>query len=107
MNNIVYTAQIVGIISFILIIIIKTTIAITIKKWPISEEQKIDRLVAIILWMMIYFVFLLVLRSLSFFNIGTLDQLRIISGYATVIPLIGVIAQLFFQKKLEEVKDGK
>jgi len=95
-------AQIVGIIAFSIIIILKTIIAITIKKWKISIERKINVLTAIILWVMIYFIFLLILRVFAFFSIGTVEQLRIISGFATVIPLIAVIYQLYLEKKMDE-----
>lgn len=55
-----------------------------------------------LLWTTIYVLFLFALRAMSLFEVGTQFQLRIISGYSSLIPLLGVSYHLFLVKKLRE-----
>ena len=97
--NIVYLAQLTGVVAIFLLFSLKFWIAIS----PNSSKKTLR---VAILWTSIYIFFLFVLRLLSLFNIGTLDQLRVISGFTSLIPLLAVVIQLFLNKKLdEEVKE--
>lgn len=81
-------AQVVGIVAFTLLILVKLYILSNPKAWA-----KSGRVAA--LWTVVYFLFLYVVRGLSLLNLGTRDELRIVSGYATVLPLLGVLVHLF------------
>lgn len=106
-------SQLVGIVSILLLFVIQFYIAITIKssidlKAPNLVRRllvMIDTLVALILWVAVYVLFLFVARVLSYFQIATLDELRIISGFGSLIPLIGVVTQLYLARKVEN-KEG-
>ena len=99
MNNPVYIAQLVGTISIFFLFCIKFWIAIS----PKSTKRTLR---IAVLWTTIYIFFLFILRLFSLIHLGTQDQLRIVSGYAALIPLVAVIIHLFLQKKLdEEVKE--
>ncbi len=96
--NIAETAQIVGIVSFSLILLIKLYILMSPKAWAKSGR-------AVALWILVYFFFLYALRLLAFFKIGAMDDLRIVSGFATVIPLAGIIAHVFLLRSMPVTSD--
>lgn len=93
--SIVQIAQSIGVVSILLLFGIKFFIVIHTPSW-----QKTGRVA--MLWTTIYVFFLFILRVLSAYDLATLDQLRIISGFSSLIPLIAVITHLFFIKKLDE-----
>lgn len=93
--NIVLITQIIGAITIFILFCLDFWIAIN----PSSTKKTLQ---ISMLWTSIYFFFLFILRVLNLFHLGTLDQLRIISGVTSFIPLIAVVAQLFLQKKLDE-----
>ena len=91
--NIVQISQIVGVVAIFLLFSIKFYIAI-------NKKFSAETLRAAILWTTMYIFFLFILRLFSLLHIGTLDQLRVISGLSSVIPLLGVISQLYLNRKL-------
>lgn len=92
--NIVQIAQIVGIIAIFLIFCLKFYIAVNTYAFLRAGR-------AAILWFTIYVFILFILRGLSIFHIATTDQLRIVSGFGTIIPLLGIVFHLFLSKKIE------
>ena len=92
-------AQLVGLVSFTLLILLEIYILINPKAWAKSGRVAM-------LWIIVYFLFLYVIRGLSFLHIGTIDDLRAISGYATVIPLLGVIIHLFIFRNTPVMSDA-
>ncbi len=91
--NIVQIAQITGIVSFLILITIKLYIVSDSKRFIRSGKTAMA-------WTLIYFYFLIVLRILAFFNVGTLEQLRIVSGFSTLIPLLMVLFELLKKRKV-------
>lgn len=86
-----YIAQLIGTISFFILICIKLYIIASPSAW-----RKFGRVAAT--WFVVYFFFLFILRFISLLGVGTLDQLRIVSGFSTLIPLFGVIAHMILTK---------
>lgn len=100
--TLVQTAQIIGTISILLLFCIKFYIAITIGgSKALSAEQKVKHLIALILWTALYFLSLSVLRLFLLLGIGTIEQLRIVGGFSAVIPLGGVVFNLWIVRKLD------
>lgn len=97
MNNIVYMAQVTGTIAIFIFFCLMFWISIN----P-NSTKKTSKVANF--WASIYVFFLFILRLLNIHHLGTIDQLRIISGFTTLIPLIAVIVNLFLQKKMEEDK---
>lgn len=95
MNNLEEIAQTIGLVSIFLIFILKLYIAVV----P-SAFLRAGR--AAILWFTIYVFFLFTIRFLSYFELATLTDLRIISGFSTLIPLIAIILHLFLGKRVEK-----
>lgn len=93
--NIVLIAQIVGVASIFLLFVLKFWIAI-------DKRSSNQTLRTAILWTSIYIFFLFILRIFSIFNLATQDQLRVVGGFTSIIPLIAVICQLFLQKKMTD-----
>ena len=91
----VQSAQIVGTIAIFLLFCIKFWLAIS----PTTTKKTLR---VAILWTTIYIFFLFVIRFFSLLHIGTLDQLRIISGYTSLIPLTAITVHLFLQKKMDK-----
>lgn len=94
--NIVYTAQIIGIVSVFLLFCLKLYIISTPQAW-VKSGRAAD------LWTSIYVFFLFALRAIQFTGLTTTDELRIISGFTAVIPLAGVIAHLFLLKQTPDL----
>lgn len=92
--NLVEIAQLVGVVSIFLIFCLKLYIGLYLPAFKRAGR-------AAILWFTIYVFFLFVLRGISFLEWATMDQLRIISGFATLIPLVGILTHLFLSKKIE------
>lgn len=92
------TAQTVGIISLLLLFGLEFFIVIHTPSFKKSGRIAM-------LWTVIYVFFLTALRVISFYKLATVDQLRVISGYSTIIPLVAVVIHLFFTKKLNEDTD--
>ncbi len=93
--NQVEIAQIVGVVSILALFSLKFFIVIHTPSFKKSGRIAM-------FWTVMYVFFLTALRLLNVFNLATQDQLRIISGWSTVIPLVAVIIHLFFFKKLNE-----
>lgn len=99
--NIVKIAQTVGVVSILVLFILKFFIVVHTPSWKKSGRVAM-------LWTTIYVFFLFILRVLSTYNLASLEQLRIISGFSSLIPLLAVIIHLFFKKKLDsEVKNAQ
>ncbi len=90
--NEVKIAQLVGIIAFVGFMVIMTIVLAHAREWV-----KYGRIIAA--WLIIYLWFLLLLRIFSFFTIGTREQLTIVSGFATVIPLAAILFNIFLVKR--------
>ncbi len=90
----ILTAQIIGTISIFILFCFKLWIAIN----PLSSRHLLRMA---ILWTTVYIFFLFILRLLSLFNIGTLDGLRVVSGFSALIPLVAVMIHLYLDRKLE------
>lgn len=105
--NIVEAAQITGIISILLLLFVQLYTAITIKAGINLDTRNvvpglmkvIDTLVALIVWACTYWLFLGVLRAFAFYQLFTTEQLRIISGFTTVIPLVACLCHIALLKK--------
>lgn len=87
-------SQIVGTAAIFLLFVIKFYIAVTLKHFLRSGRVAI-------LWTTIYVFFLFVLRLLGLFGIGSIDDLRIISGFSAIIPLIGVLSHLYLSRNMD------
>lgn len=95
--NIVTIAQITGVITIFLLFCLKFYIAV-------SPKSSTKLLRVAILWTSIYIFFLFIIRAISLSGIATLDQLRVISGFASVIPFLAVLAQLWLDSRIEKDK---
>lgn len=95
--NIVEIAQITGVVSIFALFSINFYITVLDYAWRKSGRVAM-------LWTTVYIFFLFFLRGLSQINVGTTDQLRIISGFSSLIPLLAVVIHLFFTKQIEEHK---
>jgi hypothetical protein len=84
--------QIIGTISLLLLFFIQFYMGINK-----SVFQKAGQ--TTLLWTSIYIFFLVFLRLLTLVHIGTTEQLRIISGFTSIIPLFFTLIQLFFTRK--------
>ncbi len=89
----VQIAQLVGLASALLLFALDGFIVIHSPSW-----RKTGRIAS--LWIVIYIFFLTVLRVISYYNLATMEQLRIISGWSTLIPLLAVVSHLFLAKKI-------
>jgi len=96
MNDIVLIAQVTGTISIFILFCLEFYMGVHEKSF-----QKSGRVA--LLWTSIYIFFLFILRVFTIFNIGTLDQLRIISGFSALIPTFMVTVHLFLLKKITQV----
>lgn len=99
MGNTVYIAQIVGTISVLLLFVIKLVIVSNPILWA-----KSGRIAS--LWTIIYVFFLFVLRIFSLFHLADIDSLRLISGYSSLLPLLGVISHLFLFQHAPSMGDS-
>lgn len=97
--NILLISQYVGVISILLLFLIKFYIAVDKQAF-----QKAGRVA--ILWTSIYVFFLFVLRLIQITNIANSNQLRIISGFTTIIPLIATVIQLWFNNNEIKKQEG-
>lgn len=88
-------AQILGVVSVLLIFSLQFFIAI----YP-PAFVRLGR--TTLFWTSVFVFFLFILRLFSLFNLGTVEQLRIVSGFTSPIPLIAVIISLFLGKKVKE-----
>jgi hypothetical protein len=93
--NIVDIAQITGIISFASLLALGYYLMFDNANWKKSGKIAF-------FWVINFLSFLLMLRILSAFSLGTQDQLRIIAGFSSLIPLVAVLTQLFLTKKMDE-----
>ncbi len=93
--NIIYISQIIGTVSIFLLFVLNFYIAVNDKHF-----LRVGRVA--ILWTSIYVFFLFVLRLSNLLGIGTQDQLRVISGFSSLIPLLAVLSHLFLNKKIEQ-----
>jgi hypothetical protein len=92
--NIVEIAQVTGIVSIFLLFCIKFYIAINDKLFYKSGRIAI-------LWTTVYVFFLFLVRVVSFFGGATMDQLRILSGFSSLVPLIAVVAHLWVTRTVD------
>lgn len=95
MNNAAYVAQWVGTISILALFIIKLIIVSNNKAWAKSGRVAV-------LWTTMYVFFLFVLRLVSITGAATTEELRIISGFSAVLPLLGVGSHLLLAESNEE-----
>ena len=95
MNTMVQVAQVVGTIAIFFLFCIKFWLAIN----PTTTRKTLR---VAILWTTVYIFFLFILRLFSLIHIGTIDQLRIVSSYASLIPLVAVIIHLVLEKKIDK-----
>jgi hypothetical protein len=95
MNNLVQIAQAVGVVSILTLFLIKFYIVVVDSAW-----RKSGRIA--MLWTCMYVFFLFTIRLLSYYHIGTLNDIRLISGFSAVIPPIAIILHLFFARKIDE-----
>lgn len=93
--SIVYLAQLVGTITIFLLFALQFYVAVN----PRSSKKLLR---VVILWTTIYILFLFTLRVLSLAHIGTLDQLRVISGFSSLIPFVAVVAHMWLYHKIED-----
>lgn len=92
--SIVHISQIVGTAAIFILFCINFYIGI--------HEESFQRTGKVaILWTTIYFFFLFALRLFSLLGVGTMDELRVISGFASMIPLLAIVSHLFIFKKLQ------
>lgn len=96
--NILIISQIIGTIAVFFLFIIQFWMSINE-----TSFQKSGRV--ILLWTSTYIFFLFVLRVFTLFKIATLDDLRIVSGFSALIPLVAVIIHLLIVKKIEETPE--
>lgn len=96
--NIIYIAQVTGAVSIFLLFAIKLYILISPSAWYKSGRTAV-------LWTTVYVFFLFALRLLQLFGIGTLEELRIVSGFAAVIPAAGVLIHLLLFQQTPPPKD--
>lgn len=92
--NIFYIAQIIGTISILLLFIVIFVIALSPK-----SSKEILRIS--IIWTAIYIFFLFILRLLLIISIGDRNQLSIISGFTSPIPLVAIIIHLLFEREIK------
>lgn len=92
--NIVTIAQIIGVVSILLLFSLKFYIVVIDSAWHKSGRIAM-------LWTCIYVFFLFFLRLFALFELATTSQLRVISGFTSLIPLIAVVVHLFLVKKQE------
>lgn len=88
--------------AFFLIFAIKFVISVTIKKWHLTSEQKLNLMIVLTQWTAIFIFFLFLLRVFTSLEWITTEQTRIVGVVAVLTTLIGVVSQLFLQKKLDE-----
>lgn len=93
--NMITAIQIIGTISIFVLFVLDFIIAL-------DKRSSNRTLRTSIIYTALYIFFLFIIRVLSILHIGTLDELRIISGLTSPIPLLAVIAQLFLEKRLEK-----
>jgi hypothetical protein len=89
-------ARIVGFISLLLAFIIKGII-LARQKWWLRYGRAAG------VWMLLYIYFLIILRGVSLFNWATRDQLTIISGYAGIIPLVGIVLHILIRGREDKI----
>lgn len=92
--NQVEIARTAGLVSFLLFLIVSAPVGWVDLLWYKAGRTAFQ-------WMIIYFFFLFILRALSYFEFATQPQLQIISGYATVIPLLGLLAELWVKRHIK------
>ncbi len=89
--NIVAASQIAGTVSIFLLFCMQFFI--------ILHENSFQRSGRVaMLWTTIYIFFLFALRAIQLIGIGTLDQLRIISGFAAIITTVSVALHLIIYR---------
>ncbi len=88
-------AQITGIVTIFLFACLSLNIAIVYKTY-----ERAGRIA--LLWISIYILFLFLLRLFSLIGIGTVEQLRIVSGFSSLISLVALLIHLFMVRKIEE-----
>lgn len=94
MTDLVKLAQYIGVVSILVLFLFNFYIAVHIVSFRKSGRVAL-------LWTTIYVLFLFCLRVIQLMNIATSEQLRIISGFTAVIPLVGVAYHLFLVRKIE------
>lgn len=93
--DIVELAQIVGTVTILLLFCLNFYIAIHARSYFKSGRVAL-------LWTTIYVLFLFIVRFLSLLDIGTTNQLRIISGFTSLIPFLAVSIHLWLYRKIDE-----
>jgi hypothetical protein len=88
-------AQITGIISLLLLFMTKFILVV-------SDDTGPSPLKTGVLWTSLYIFFLFVLRVCSYFDVGTMEQLRVISGFSSVIPITAVLVHLYLSRRVDK-----
>lgn len=92
--NLTIFSEIIGAIAVLLLFCLMFYISIT----P-TTFNKVGR--TVMLWSAIYVFFLFFLRIILLLNLATTSQLRILSSFAAVIPLLFTLIQLFLNRKIK------
>lgn len=93
-------SRVIGLVSVGLLFVIKFYIATTSQVPKTIDYRMLETLRIGVLWTSVYVFFIFVLQIISFFNIGSLSERRIISSWASVIPLAAICIHWYLSKKL-------
>lgn len=93
--NIVQISQILGTVSILGLFCILFYMVINNRLFRIYGRTAV-------LWTCIYVFFLFILRLMMLFQLATLDQLRVISGFSSLIPLCAILVQYFLLRNLKK-----
>lgn len=96
MRNIVEVAGVVSVISIFLLFCLQFFISVHLPSFKKSGRIAL-------FWSAIYILFLFSLRLFQFTNLATADQLRVLAGFSSLIPLLAVVIHLWFYNKLEDL----
>lgn len=94
--NDVHTARVIGTISLMITVVLKGFILARQRLW-----LRYGRAAGI--WLILYIYFLIVIRIFSIFELASRDQLTIISGYAAIIPLFGILLHILIRGREDKI----
>lgn len=92
--TLVQAAQFIGVVGAFLLFCLQFVIAVVEKYYKKAGRTTL-------LYTSIYIFFLFFLRLVSYTNLATQTELRVVSGFAILIPLIATVVQMFMNKKIE------
>lgn len=88
-------AQLIGVVSIFLIFSLDACIAILTKLYIRCGR-------AALLWTAVYVLFLFFLRACAYLGIGTIEELRVLSGFSSLIPLLALLLHLYLARKIDD-----